>query len=493
MKFLEHFVETPLAQMIGWTLLHSLWEGALISVVLAAVLIAVRSPRVRYGASCCAMILMLIGFGFTLVHLMPDEAQGLQNLHAFDFPRWNALSVQDASSSWNPTLSAIAPWLGPFWLGGVWLLCLWRLASWISVQRLRWRGVCCAPDHWQKEIDRFSARLRLSRPVILLESCLAEVPMVLGHFRPLILIPIGLLAGLPPEQIRAILLHELVHIRRHDYLVNVMQRLAEVLLFYHPAIWWISRVVRIERENRCDDVVVSITGDAREYAVALTALEQSRLSGREPGIAATGGHLMKRIHRLLYPAGPNGAGAAVLAAVIFFATAAVSLAAWQSDAPKKTSSATQEHVDASARSSYSKWLDEDVVYIIDDAERAAFQNLTTNPERDEFIAQFWQRRNPTPGSPQNKFKEEHYRRIAYANKRFRTESGAPGWRTDRGHMYIVYGPPDEIDDHAKGQQKAFATDGWLYHHIDGIGDNVSFTFVDRSGAGDFHLAPESAR
>ena len=119
--------------------------------------------------------------------------------------------------------------------------------------RLRRRGVCGASERWQKELARLSRQLRLSRPVQLLESCLADVPMVLGHFRPVILIPVGVLAGLPAGQIEAILLHELAHIRRFDYLVNVLQRLVEGLLFYHPAVWWISRVIRAERENCCDD------------------------------------------------------------------------------------------------------------------------------------------------------------------------------------------------------------------------------------------------
>jgi GWxTD domain-containing protein len=317
--------------------------------------------------------------------------------------------------------------------------------------------------------------------------------MVVGHFRPLILLPVGLLAGLSPGQVEAILLHELAHIRRHDYLVNLMQRLAEGLFFYHPAVWWISRVIRTERENCCDDVVVSITGNAHEYAVALTALEQFRLSGPEPAIAATGGYLMKRIHRLLYPKQPNGALAPLLAVAIFLATAAASLAAWQSEPSNYGTPAMQAQVNGTVTSSYSKWLDEDVIYIIDDAERAAFQGLTTDEERNRFIEQFWLRRNPTPGSPQNKFKEEHYRRIAYANQHFRTASGAPGWQTDRGHMYIVYGPPDGIESHPKGPQRPFAAEIWLYRQVEGIGNNVSITFVDRTGRGDFHVAPGNAR
>jgi GWxTD domain-containing protein len=140
---------------------------------------------------------------------------------------------------------------------------------------------------------------------------------------------------------------------------------------------------------------------------------------------------------------------------------------------------------------YSKWLDEDVIYIIDDAERAAFERLTSTEERDQFIAQFWARRGSVQGESGNKFKEEHYRRLAFANEHFRTASGAPGWRTDMGHMYIVYGPPDEIEAHAKKSEQSFATEVWLYHQVKGIGNNAAFTFIDQTGRGDFHLAPQT--
>jgi GWxTD domain-containing protein len=145
------------------------------------------------------------------------------------------------------------------------------------------------------------------------------------------------------------------------------------------------------------------------------------------------------------------------------------------------------------------WLNEDVVYIIDDAERTAFLKLTTDEERDKFIEQFWLRRDPTPGSEKNEFREEHYRRIGYTNRHFR--SARPGWRTDRGHMYIVYGPPDEIESHPRkrdgvhssGPPPQFASEVWLYRHIDGVGENVTVTFIDRSGSGDWCLAPSGSK
>ncbi|MGH9620231.1 MAG: GWxTD domain-containing protein, partial [Bryobacteraceae bacterium] len=343
---------------------------------------------------------------------------------------------------------------------------------------------------WQQELVRLSARLHLSRPVLLLESALADAPVVLGHLRPLILVPAGLLAGLPPQQIEAILLHELAHIRRHDYLVNLLQRFAECLLFYHPAAWWISRVIGAERENCCDDLAVSLSGDAHQYASALAALEQNRCSGREPAVAATGGSLVKRIRRLLKPQARNGAWAPLGAAMILVATAALSFGAWQANT-------------GAIPNRYAKWLNQDVAYIITAQERAAFQKLTTDEERNQFIRQFWQRRNP-PGAPEGAFKQEHYRRRAFANKHF--VSSEPGWKTDRGHIYIVYGPPDEIESHPSTAQHRYPTQVWMYRHVKGLGNNRTFTFVDFEGpavsanpggkpfmGGDYRLAPSAQR
>jgi hypothetical protein len=118
------------------------------------------------------------------------------------------------------------PLLAPFWLVGVLVACLRNVAAWTSARRLRRSGVCCAPDFWQKRLSLLAGRLRVSRPVVLLESCLAEVPVMVGHSRPVILMPVGLLTGLPAGQIEAILLHELAHIRRHDYLVNFARNLS---------------------------------------------------------------------------------------------------------------------------------------------------------------------------------------------------------------------------------------------------------------------------
>ena len=147
---------------------------------------------------------------------------------------------------------------------------------------------------------------------------------------------------------------------------------------------------------------------------------------------------------------------------------------------------------------YKKWLDEDVVYIISDEEKKAFHQLNTDEEREQFVEQFWLRRDPTPDTEENEFKEEHYRRIAYANEHF--ASGIPGWRTDRGRIYIQYGPPDEnVESHSSGgsyerpmsegggETETFPFEQWRYRYIEGVGQNIILEFVDKSMSGEYRL------
>lgn len=146
---------------------------------------------------------------------------------------------------------------------------------------------------------------------------------------------------------------------------------------------------------------------------------------------------------------------------------------------------------------YQKWLNEDVRWIITDQERADFKKLTTDDQRDKFVEDFWNRRNPTPQSPENPYKEEHYRRIAYANTHFAV--GIPGWKTDRGRMYIMFGPPDSIEHNRaaassdKPQQPSgnettnFDRDVWRYKYIEGVGKDVTLEFVDTCRCGDYRM------
>ncbi len=466
---LKHLVGTPLAKAIGWTLFHSLWQGAIVAIALLAALWVLRSSRARYAAACFAMLAIVAGFIGTL--LFVQHGTGIQgtsfNLTIPPAPPGDGLNLRSQFA--RLSASDVLSWLAPFWLAGVILFHLRALAGWIAARCLGTRGVCRAPELWQERLIELRARIRLSKPVALLESSLADVPVVVSYLRPTILLPVGMLANMPASQVEAILLHELAHIRRHDYLVNLFQTVVEGFLFYHPAVWWISGVIRAERENCCDDLVVAANGNAPEYAAALTALEQSRWTVHDAALAATGGNLMKRIRRLLYPReNPRPTLTPVVSAGILAIAAALGLMAWQSPPPIPDSPSQA-------------WLDNEVAYIITDAERTAFRNLQSEAERQKFIEQFWERRDPIPGTIENEFKEEHYRRMGYANAHFGSRTGTPGWKTDRGRIYIEFGPPDAIDSHP-------STEEWSYHFIEGIGNDVTMEFIDPDGSGEFHMS-----
>ena len=159
--------------------------------------------------------------------------------------------------------------------------------------------------------------------------------------------------------------------------------------------------------------------------------------------------------------------------------------------PPRTSPASARQQSARAASLFEKWLNEDVVYIAAKDERETFLKLASNREREKFIEQFWLRRDPTPDSIENEFKEEHYRRIAYTNENF--ASGIPGWKTDRGRIYIQLGPPDEIESHPSGGAASPPFEMWRYHRSGALGKNVDMKFVDQARNGDFRLVTEEAR
>jgi GWxTD domain-containing protein len=496
MSLLEIWVHTPAAAALGWTLVHSLWEGAVVALLLGAALLLLRSSNARYIAGCAAMLALLVGF-FLTFRIVLAEQRIQVSTHTLLIPHappglGDGMIVTKALRF---RASDYLPWLAPVWIAGVLFFHVRGMASWIAARRLRGRGVCVAAECWQSLLDRLAARLRLSRPVTLLESCLAEVPVVIGYLRPVILMPVGLLAGLPSAQIESILLHELAHIRRHDYLVNLMQIVVESLLFYHPAVWWISSVMRTERENCCDDLVVATQGDALGYAAALTALEQNRGVAREAVLAATGGSLVKRVRRLLIqPEGPRAALTPVFSAAALTVTVAAALAAWQSTStpprpPAQLLAQTQETpVRATVDTPYKKWLTQDVAYIITDAERKAFRNLQSDPEREHFIEQFWQRRDPTPGTPANEMKEDHYRRIAYANE----HSTAAISLVKTPRTSITYGPPDEEITLPKCHLHRTVR-AVVYHFIAGVGTNVVIEFIDPEKTGEYRMTTDPSR
>ncbi len=380
-------MNTPIVNALGAVLFHFLWEGAVLALVLAVALVIFSQAQARYAAACAVLFAMPVAFVVTLALLWPHTLRSSVPLR---WPQTAALIASGPATA-GPTnrLQDYMRWFVPVWIAGIALFYLRSVGSWIGVLRLRRVGVSPAPPEWQSRIAQLASRLRLNSAVTLFESRLVDVPVVAGFLRPMILVPAGFLAGMPPEQLEYLLIHELAHVRRLDYFVNLLQKAVESLLFYHPAVWWVSGVMAKEREDCCDDVVLSIHPEPGRYASALAALEQSRWSAVP---AANGGNLSQRIRRILNrPERSHVAHTPVLATVLLAISAAFVFAALQKPAPA-----------AQTSTPWDKWVKEDVVYIIQNDERHAFNNLTTDEEREKFVEQFWLRRDPTPGTPEKR-------------------------------------------------------------------------------------------
>jgi GWxTD domain-containing protein len=499
----------PFEEALGWSLVHFLWQGALIAAVAAVALKSVARAQSRYLIACLALIAMPAVFAITLRLSIPHAhvAAGPPN-----FSPIRLIAIPDTPDT--PAPRDFSTYLGyavPLWLAGVCCVLLYRSAAWIWAARLRRRGTLGVPETWIARIEVLRERARVWQPVMLLESCLAEVPVVIGYLRPAILIPAGMLTGLPAAQVEAILLHELAHIRRADYLVVLLQSAIEGLLFYHPAVWWISGVIRAERENCCDDFTVAIQGDPHAYATALATIEESRWRATDPVLAANDGDLVRRIRRILRASDSRAArdfslplipaamllvaaGIAIADQVPRLATLPFKIPTPQVPSlkpPQKPMLVAQAPAPAAPQGAemgvaYRKWLNEEVAYIITDEERKGFVRLTTDEDRAAFVKDFWLFRDPTPGTPENEFRDEHYRRIAYANSRFAADIS--GWKTDRGRIYIQYGPPDEIESHPTGNDtQRYPFEQWRYRLIAGIGNNVIVEFVDKAGTGEYRM------
>jgi uncharacterized protein (TIGR03435 family) len=307
----------------GWTLVHFLWQGALIGAgaMLMLRLIPWRSPQARYAALCVALVAMLVAPPMT-AFVLSREVQGGRTLPPrLQEVQWLNIATAPADDTPSGPLTGGAPvtarqdvgailsgtdldaYLPPLvvlaWMAGVIVLSIRLAGGWWRVRRLHRVSMDSPSSRWTDAVKRMAGALHLTRVLHVVDSALVDTPTVVGWLRPVILLPIAACANLTPAQVDAILAHELAHIRRHDLLVNLLQTWAETVLFYHPAVWWVSARIREEREHCCDVVATAISGDAVAYAEALIELERWRITHTPLAVAATGGPLLSRIRRVL--------------------------------------------------------------------------------------------------------------------------------------------------------------------------------------------------
>jgi beta-lactamase regulating signal transducer with metallopeptidase domain/Flp pilus assembly protein TadD len=291
---------TPLLEAFSAALLHFAWQGCLVLALLWVTLFVLRrrSANARYAAACLALALLAAAPALT-TYVLYQRPAGPPRV-ATDSPLTEArgLVVQLASTRPTPALAIVQSWALPAWAFGVILFSLRMVWGCAQVAALRRNGGP-AGDAVLSMVASLSRRMGLTGQVRVLISESAGGPSLVGWLRPVILLPAAALSGLTPEQLDAVLAHELAHIRRHDYLVNWMQMLVETLLFYHPAVWWISQRIRHERELCCDDLAVNTCAGALCYARALTTLEKMRISVPLTALGSTDGALLYRIQRVV--------------------------------------------------------------------------------------------------------------------------------------------------------------------------------------------------
>jgi beta-lactamase regulating signal transducer with metallopeptidase domain/uncharacterized coiled-coil DUF342 family protein len=306
---------TLLIGALGWALLDFLWQGLLVGALAALVLHGLRNsrPQARYAVACIALAaclaLPLAGLlGEVAFDADAPAARGeVAAAIAFGIP--HAVALPATGGDWRESLQAQMPAIVAAWSAGALLLALRLLLGCRWVGRLRSRARL-PNSFWQGRFDELAVRVGLRAPVPLRLSDTLESPVAAGWWRPVVLVPAALVASMLVELLEALLAHELAHVRRRDYLVNLLQGAVETLLFYHPVVWWLSRRVRIEREQIADDLACNALGDPRQLALALLALDRFQHSRREEQQvhahahllpAAHGGQLMPRIKRLLRP------------------------------------------------------------------------------------------------------------------------------------------------------------------------------------------------
>lgn len=347
MAALENILPPQIVQKLGWTLLHFVWQAGVVALLLAILLRALRksTPNIRYIVACAAMALIILMPTITFNLLSaPEPASPVESIpisarvsaapqEPYDADMLLGRAAQYMQTprytSWqeraDQVCAAVLPYLVAGWLVGVFGLSIWHLGGWAQLHRLKSRMVEDVNLFVHSTLQQLSGKLGVNKVVQVVKSALVEVPTVVGWIRPVVLLPASALTGLSSQQLEALLAHELAHIRRHDYLVNMLQTAVEILGFYHPAVWWTSRTIRLERENCCDDMAISVCGDARQYVKALAEMERIRCGQAELAIAASGGNLSRRISRLL---GKEAGGKtraswapAVIAAILLIALA----------------------------------------------------------------------------------------------------------------------------------------------------------------------------
>lgn len=334
----QFVLPTILIQAFGWALLHSLWQGFLIFACLRLVLYvwSHMSARIKYNLSYLSLTGIFAWFCITLYQQVTAALRirqatwvmietGVRQRHLEVPPIYQS---QSTIKHFIPQLEMWFPVLVGLYVTGVAVMSIKLIMDLVQLKQIRNKQVLPIDAVWEKHLERLTARLRIPRKVQLLISTQIQVPVMIGFLKPLILLPVAMFNNLTTEQLEAILLHELAHIKRNDYLLNIFQSIVETILFFNPFIWWITKNIRLEREHCCDDLVIASQVQPLQYAKALVALEEYRLTVNALAMAAADNkqHLFHRIKRIMEMKTKNINYTQKLLAVLIIAVSLVAIA-----------------------------------------------------------------------------------------------------------------------------------------------------------------------
>lgn len=346
-------LSSDIVRALGWAILHSFWQAFLIYTCLRVVfkLWPEAGAKIRHNLSLFSLTGIFIWFLATF-YIQLDRIIEARNallingtalsLQGYDIVTPVVYPSQHSLLFLIPTLEHFFPYLVGIYVFGMGMMIIKFGSDLFQLQRIRTLNTEPIGDAWQKYVQKLAAQLQIPRKVKLLISHQVTVPVMLGFFKPLILVPVAMVNNLSEVQLEAVLLHELAHIKRNDYLLNIFQSIVETILFFNPFIWMISKVIRIEREHCCDDLVIANTAQPIQYAHALVALAEHRLSANRLTLAAANSkqHLFHRIKRIMEMKTRHLNYTQKFLAVLIIASSLVSIA-WLNPAKGKSNKTNQ--------------------------------------------------------------------------------------------------------------------------------------------------------
>jgi len=338
MRILSDLLNESIVNAFGWTIFHILWQGTFIAMFTGLLLrfINRKSSQLRYVISLCSLFVIVGLSVFNFVNNYEDKSHALnQNLvvsnetvNSLELPvkvfsnldtKISETGILKSVFNGIDNLSGYFPLIVSLWFIGVGIFLIKFVFSYLYSSRLRTVGIIDIQDEWLQKFNKIRNNLHVKKIVRFIESTLIKVPIVLGYLKPIVIIPAEMLSGIPTNQIEAIIAHELAHIRRNDYIINVIQTIIETVFFFHPAVWYLSSKIRNERENCCDDIALTVCDGSLVYAKALVSIQDLSLEKHYAAVAFSGRkkHLLNRIKRMIMkPKGKSNFTDKIIAATI---------------------------------------------------------------------------------------------------------------------------------------------------------------------------------